>query len=311
MFNQPSRSPVQHCVVCAAPLARSFGGAPRALDPYPSCQAIACRMVVSRRADMGEALFRHYLQTQSRQRQFQAAAVHAAAERKLAEVRENAAAWQALRARLPAGLTPEPLALLLPSGPRRASRLAALRRTRYRAHLLQIIDEADAFVGPVAPEVTAAGGASAMPGRLCAMCGGGCCTQGGNQAYLSAATMRRFMNAQPALSKQEVAAAYLACLSDKTQAGSCINHTRQGCSLPKEMRSDTCNRFACESLSRLEAAQRGPAGLQAVLIVRRKQDHWNRAQAGAKNAVTGLALLREAEPPGLYTTAAAIASKVS
>ena len=303
------------CVVCGAVMARAFSA--HAGGAYPSCDAVACRMVMSRRADMGEPGFRHYLQTQARQRQFQAAATHAAAERKLAEARENAAAWQALRARLPAGLTPEPLALLLPSGPRRASPLAALRRKRYRTHLLQIIDEAAAFVGPVAP-VTTAAGASAMPGGLCALCGGGCCTKGGNEAYLSAATMRRFMQAQPDLSKEQVAAAYLACVSGKTQAGSCINHTGQGCSLPKEMRSDICNRFSCDALDSLQAAQRGRVGVeavQAVLVVRRKQDHWNRAQPGLENAVTGLALLRETGAtrvaPGLYTTAAAIASKVS
>ncbi|MEJ7807873.1 MAG: hypothetical protein WKG03_18375, partial [Telluria sp.] len=156
---------------------------------------------MSRRADMGDSGFRHYLQTQVRLREFQAALARAAKERKLAEVQENAATWLALRARLPAGLTPEPMALLLPSGPRRASRLPALRRERYRAHLEKIIEEAAALEGvaPLASEVQLA---SAMPGQLCALCGGGCCTQGGNEAYLSATTIRRFMDTQPAFTKE-------------------------------------------------------------------------------------------------------------
>ncbi len=280
------------CMVCGAAFVRGAGAGESDL----CCHAVACRMVLSRRAEMGEAGFKHYLQAQARHRQFQAALAHAAMERKLAEVQENENAWLALRARLPAGLTPEPLALLLPSGPPRASRLAARRRERYRAHLLKIIDEAAGMAGAAAMPAAAApeaAGESALPGRLCALCGGGCCTHGGDEAYLSAATMRRFMDAQPGLSHEEVAAAYLGRVTDKTQTGSCINHTGQGCSLPKEMRSDICNRFSCESLARLQAAQRGPDAVHAVLIVRRKQDHWNRAKPGVDNAVTAHALLRE------------------
>ena len=132
-----------------------------------------------------------------------------------------------------------------------------------------------------------------MPSRLCALCGGGCCTRGGDKAYLSAATLRRFMNAQPQLSTAEVAAAYLDRVSARTQTDSCINHTGQGCSLPSEMRSDICNRFSCESLARLQAAQRGPEAEHVMLIVRRKQDHWHRAEPGLDNAVTDYVVLRE------------------
>jgi hypothetical protein len=170
------------------------------------------------------------------------------------------------------------------------------RRERYRAHLEQIIAEANrmdsaalpAASGPVAPAI-----ASSMTGRLCALCGGGCCTRGGEKAYLGPETMRRFMDAQRALSTDEVVAAYLDRVAEKTQTGSCINHTGQGCSLPKEMRSDICNRFSCESLARLQAAQRGQEQMHAVLIVRRKQDHWHRAEPGLDNAVNAHALLGE------------------
>lgn len=59
------------------------------------------------------------------------------------------------------------------------------------------------------------------------------------------------------------------------------------------MRSDICNRFSCESLARLQAAQRNPGTVHAVLIVRRKQDHWNRAEPGVDNAVNARAVLLE------------------
>lgn len=281
-----------HCVVCQAPLRAS----PRIeADPYPACHAIACRMVVSRRAAMGEAGFRRYLDVQVRQAQRQAALAAASRARHQAEAGENAAAWASLRARFPVAQAGEALHLLLPSGPRHARRPPAARLEHYRTHLLKIAAEAAAMAPAAQPEYTCApsAGASSMPGRLCALCGGGCCTRGGEHAYLSAPTLRRVMDAQPELSTHEVVAAYLDRVALKTQAGSCINHTRHGCSLPREMRSDTCNRFACESLARLQAAQRGAQPVQVVLVVRRKQDQWRRSQPDLDNAVNGGAVLRE------------------
>ncbi|MGV7210363.1 hypothetical protein ACLB1G_21225 [Oxalobacteraceae bacterium A2-2] len=281
-------------------MARVAGAATH--DPYPCCPAIACRMVLSRRAEMGEPGFRHYLQMQARHRRHLADVAAAAAARKLAEVAENAAGWAALRTRLRDTQALEPLQLLLPTGPRRARPLSARRRERYRAHLLGIVAEASGMPSAGAPAAGTSSAAmpsavSAMPGRLCALCGGGCCTRGGEQAYLSAATLRRFMDARPQLSPAEVVAAYLEHVAPAPQARSCINHTRHGCSLPRDMRSDICNRFACEPLARLLAAQRGGDGktgaLPVVLVIRRQQDHWHRAEPGLDNAINARVILRE------------------
>lgn len=284
----------ERCVVCGA-VAR-LGAASRAAapHPYPTCHAVACRMVVSRHAELGEAGFQHYLRAQVQQRRRQAALTAASTARRQGEADENAAAWSALHARFPSASAVGSLHLLLPSGPRHARRPAAARLEQYRAHLLKTAAEA-ATLAPAGPpaDTGPAAAASTMPGQLCAVCGGGCCTRGGEHAYLSAATLRRFMDAQPQLSMHEVAAAYLDRVAARTQAGSCINHTRQGCSLPREMRSDTCNRYACESLARLQAAQREEAPVQVVLVVRRKQDQWRRATPCLDNAVNGGALLFE------------------
>ena len=286
----------QRCAVCNALLGRATVPDPGPHGLTPVCHAIACRMVVSRRAALGEAGFAHYLAIQARQARRQAALAAASLARSRAEAAENAAAWSSLRARLRLATADGALQLLLPSGPRHARRLASGRRERYRAHLLGLA--AEAACGPPADQPCAAdpvgpSQASALPGRLCALCGGGCCTRGGEHAYLSAATLRRFMDAHPQLSHAEVVAAYLDRLAPSTQSGSCINHTSQGCSLPREMRSDTCNRFACESLARLQAAQRGEQPLQVVLVVRRKQDQWRRSDPGLDNAVRGGAMLCE------------------
>lgn len=283
------------CVVCGA-LPR---GQARMLDAYPSCSAIACRMVVARRADMSEANFRDYLRREARQRREQAALAAASRARRIEEAGTNARTWTRLHAfaHLPDGPVGAPLQLLLPSGPARARPLARSRRERYRAHLLAVANIA-AAMAPGMPRTNAAASQdpildtaapSPLPGRLCALCGGGCCTRGSDHAYLGAPTLRRFMDAYPALSTEAVVAAYLERVGDITQAGSCINHTRSGCSLPREMRSDTCNDYACAALAEVQAAPRA----QVVLVVRRKQDQWRRDRADLDNAVNGAAVLSE------------------
>jgi hypothetical protein len=215
--------------------------------------------------------------------------------RALIEARENGAAWEALHGRLRGTVGQQPLRLVLPTGPRRSRPVPQVRRERYRTYLQGIIREARSLAPepepePVGPAACATGG-SGMAERLCGLCGGGCCTKGGDEAYLRAATLRRFMDDRPGISDEEVLSAYLGHVASVTRAGSCINQTGRGCSLPREMRSDICNRFSCEALARLEESQCGTQPVQAVLIVRRKQDHWRRAAPDLDNAVNALAVL--------------------
>jgi hypothetical protein len=286
-------APEVRCVVCDAVVARTYPLSNQPDIPYPTCMAVACRMVVSRHGEMGEAGFRHYLQMQARHTQHRAMVARDAALRKAAELEENAAAFSTLRASLPAVMEPPPLQLLLPTGPVHACRMTKQRRERYRAHLREIIAEA-IHLAPMAAVATAgpASAPSNLAGNLCAMCGGGCCSRGGEKAYLSGQTMRRVMEAQPGVSGDDILEAYMARVPVHARTGSCINHTAHGCSLPKEMRSDVCNRFSCESLARLQAAQRGPEAVQAVLIVRRMQDHWRRNEVGVDNQINALVVLR-------------------
>jgi len=290
----PSQPMTRQCVVCAAPLQQVHGMAAPA-DEYPACHAVACRMVVSRRAGMSEANFRHYLAMQVQHKQYIVGRTAAQAAREQDEARENGAGWDALRSRMPA-TDAEPLHLLLPTGPRRSHRVPQERRAQYRLHLLRIIEEAHALptgtTGAAVNDEGTSGGAG-MASQLCAFCGGGCCTMGGEQAYLRAATMRRYMDAHRSLSDEDVLQAYLGRLAPATRVGSCINHTATGCSLPRDMRSDICNRFSCEPLTHLEAALRGAQPVHTVLIVRREQDHWHRAQPGLDNAINAWGVLRE------------------
>jgi len=288
----------RRCVVCDGTL--HAGARPTAqADPYPSCETVACRMVVARRAAMDEAGFRHYLRAQAGLRVQLTAHTVATVARRAQEESTNAHAWHVLQRFAQVDSASDALRLVLPSGPRRARKLAAARRACYREHLTTVAAEA-AALPPGAPsdgcdtELAAAQVNSSLPGRLCGQCAGGCCTRGGEQAYLSAQTLRRFMDTQPGMDAAAVVDAYLGRLERSTQAGSCINHTRAGCSLPRAMRSDICNSFACAPLARVLTAQQGGQPPRALLVVQRAQDHWRRADPTRDNDIVGAAVLDEA-----------------
>jgi hypothetical protein len=309
------------CVVCAAPLPLSAHG-PQCGDgdnDYSTCSTVACRMVVGRRAAMEEASFKQYLQIQARQTQQRLLQTRALQLRNQAEALENEAGWAALRALNAGPAAPDPspalmeLELLLPTGPQRRSKLPERRRQRYRAHLLRIIAEAQTLVPLTVPAPAAAPElqtpsvadssappeatlSSNLPGRLCGLCGGGCCTSGGDTAYLSAATIQRVLAQQPDLQADQLLDAYLAYLPGKPQTDSCVNHGAQGCTLPRALRADICNDYVCQSLARVESAleaasQATPAVQIKIFVVQRQQDHWHGEQLGLAHAITGLAVM--------------------
>ncbi len=278
------------CAVCGAALQA------RSRESYPVCRQVACRMVIARRPAMGEILFKSFLERHVRQLVEQAAFNRRSQERARHEARENDASWEALRSgavqATAAGGIKE---AVLASGPHREIKLSRLRRKRYRERLRATIAAAFA-AGPLPPsqdEGEAAPNRSRLPGHLCAACGGGCCTSGGDHAYLTVATIRRYMGRHPEARAHEVLATYQQRLAARTQAGSCIHHGAKGCTLPRDMRSDICNNYACDPLRALEIAQRSDTPVHTVLVVRRKLDQWAERKPDLDNGVVALAVLTE------------------
>ncbi len=261
-------------------------------------------MLLARRSGLGEAGFKFALQVASRQQQEQHASDRALQAKQAAEARENAACSAALRAWQHAWRWPAQAPhLLLPSGRRRRLRaLSAQRRKRHLQHLAQVIAAALAtspagpagLASPAAPSdsPTKPASNSALAGPLCAACGGGCCTRGGDQAYLTAETIQRFSATLPGLDADALLAAYAARLPQRSVAGSCIHHTAQGCSLPRLMRSDTCNRYACDALAALQQA----APIPAVIVIQRRQSHWDSNRPDLDNRISGVALVSADAP---------------
>ena len=89
-------------------------------------------------------------------------------------------------------------------------------------------------------------------GAACATCGGRCCRQGGEQAYLTPVAVRGWLDAHPGAGPAAAVTAYAAYLPRASVAESCVYHTSTGCALPRAMRSSTCNSFLCDGLVRLQ-----------------------------------------------------------
>ena len=157
---------------------------------------------------------------------------------------------------------PDPLPARLPR--RRARQLRAHVRQLAREAFGQAAAEASLATAlataPRAPaEVPDAADAAAFLGAACSACGGRCCRHGGERAYLTVDTMRRWFAAHPDLGPPAAVAAYAAHLPDTSLRESCVYHTADGCALPRVMRSDTCNRYECDGLAHLGRELRGRA----------------------------------------------------
>jgi hypothetical protein len=214
----------KQCVICHAPVAAM-------LDKV--CASPTCRL-----KHMAENL-----QAQERKRR-------AALEQQANTLRERGASALGIAEPGTFPLT------IIPSFTATVTNLPERRRRAFRDHLNRLLSQAtdqshvekpDAGPPPRKPlplaVQTALGGA-------CTACKGCCCSQAGDKAYLKVKTLRRYLTAHPELRPRDVLAAYLDRLPRKSMQGSCIFHGPEGCTLSREMRSDTCNDYLCSELRR-------------------------------------------------------------
>lgn len=93
-----------------------------------------------------------------------------------------------------------------------------------------------------------------LTGRVCGHCRGHCCRQGETHGFVSVETVRELLRKRPDLELDGVVDAYLAELPATSFDGSCVFHGETGCSLPHEMRAETCGLFFCWGQQELRAA---------------------------------------------------------
>src|SRR5579862_7853474 len=219
----------------AEPGARACPVCGRQIDPDiagNSCGEDYCR------EELGSRLHR------ARQEQERTESKEASARRVEIRLRESRAVpGDGLTAILPADDRP-----ILPQDP--------ARRTLFAERLSGLMEDAaadpDGPTGdPPYPEASANAG-DTLARAACASCRGLCCKHGELHAFMRPATLRRYLKLHPAQTPERALATYLSYIPAESAAGSCIYHGRQGCTLPRAMRSDVCNRFFCDDLERLQ-----------------------------------------------------------
>ena len=151
--------------------------------------------------------------------------------------------------------------VLVPHLSRRLADMPQDRRGEIRDHLTLLVHEAAAQGRSACSAPGDVEGPRGSPSRpeveanllaaACATCRGSCCRRGGNHAYLGPENIGRYLGQHPELSPREGLAEYLARVPDRSFEDSCVYHGPTGCGLPREMRSETCNRFYCPGLQQL------------------------------------------------------------
>ncbi len=81
--------------------------------------------------------------------------------------------------------------------------------------------------------------------NCCRLCRGFCCEAGGTTAFISPILIRQLKDQAPELGREDLLALYMSYLPERSLENSCVYHGDRGCNLPRNMRSELCNRFLC------------------------------------------------------------------
>lgn len=87
--------------------------------------------------------------------------------------------------------------------------------------------------------------------QACSNCRGKCCSRGADHAYLNERALIRFAKSQRLETAEQVVSVYCSMIPEKSYERSCVFHSKTGCTLPHEMRSDSCKNTICAGVSEL------------------------------------------------------------
>ena len=264
-----------------------------------SCFDAQCRVIAEQRKRLPPGSFQPDFSLQSRLIRTRRAAAkqHRLLSQQVAESRaaENQQHWGDLSEITAVPPTARVLRLVIPNGRAPLQPQDAARRETHRKHLQTILAETQglpALLPITADQPTADAAEESMSGQLCTMCGGGCCVRGGDAAYLTAETMQRVMATQINPEGVELLERYMSLLPQESTDGSCIYHGAAGCALPRELRSDTCNRYCCASLIELISAFGQSDGSETVaLVLQRHQNLWEQGSPSLENPIIAAAVM--------------------
>lgn len=103
--------------------------------------------------------------------------------------------------------------------------------------------------------------------NVCRACKGSCCRNGGDHGYLKRADLLSALSTLPEMQYIDVIDAYLIYIPRRSYIDSCIFHAAEGCTLPRNLRSQTCNTYFCAPLDKVRTiiSRQGPILLVAVM----------------------------------------------
>jgi len=171
--------------------------------------------------------------------------------------------YEALVAAPARPVPPDAFVVVLPANPAGVTRLPEERKAAIVEHVREralaaieaIGDPAAASPDPANPFAvySVRDEDRATLGAACATCRGRCCLTGKEHAYITRATMKRFLENNPGAGAEQAAELYARHLPESSYEGGCVFQGPAGCTLPRELRSDTCNTFLCPALLTLKA----------------------------------------------------------
>ncbi len=281
---------------------------------YLVCQSFDCRRIMSQKSSMIPSLFKSHLQFQreiyNERREKEAAKKIYIEEAWAREGQENQTILQFILDKNSELSENNTHVLVIPTGLSRLVSLSKERVKNYTEHLKSIINQAMEYTDSSKVEFDQHHDIHeklleveqrfmenpvllTISDRICGMCKGGCCTSGREHAYLSAITIKRNLDIDPSLTATDILDLYLSNISSETIDGACINQTKTGCALPKELRSDICNSFYCDSLKsyQMNLADEEDPGM--LLAIQRASTCWNTIGPDVSNEVVNIALVQE------------------
>jgi len=310
-FSIPTRPSGQtaRCEVCCSEITLQAG----VNNSNALCQNFECKQLYNQRFTMNPALYKPHFEFRKklileRKAKEQRDKRHADSIDTY-EARDNQAILNALIS-TDKSIHPETIQLvMIPTGLARTAPLPSARKVQYQKHLEDTIAEAIQYTSAddaIRDQHHAAHehlkrqdeflqshpDISAASDTLCGLCKGGCCSTGGDHAFISPVTIRRLMDKAPDLTTQSILNSYLSHIHDHTIDQSCINQTESGCALPRAMRSDVCNVYFCDEVKshqRRMAENDNEQG--ATLVIQRSNTNWNRYEAIDFNKVVSITLI--------------------
>jgi len=306
------------CEVCSVKILYSAALVAKGLD-YTVCDSPDCRSVMAKQSSMTASSFKSFLDYKKR-------SIHKHRERNVArrkyiaelgerEDRENNEMYRFALNVNPALSKENTHLMYVPSGRTELSIPAEKRIDDYIERLREIISEAcdeakisgskfefehdDAYNKRVAMEQKLDDNPALriVSDKICTLCQGGCCVTGNDHAYLTVNTIRRILVETPGLLEDEILELYTSRISSESIENSCINNTASGCALPRDLRSDICNGFYCESIHAYQQETIENNSLKKIIAVKRASTYWHRLEEGIDNKIVNVVLVDEIELP--------------